>query len=140
MTSLFDIIFCKHYHLQQELPFLHITLYRWKISPALLTRYFHTQLLTTMWRHYETMITETKIELSSPSTRLLQKMLLYHSVTDKSQNFVYSTCSTHNKQNDANHGVSGLVTRLRQSMPLQDHQRQHTKRQTKNLQRGSSVH
>ena len=134
MTSLFDINFCKHYHLQQELPFLHNTIYRWKISPSLMTQYLNTQLLTTKWRQYKMMITETKIELSSPSTRLLQKTPLYHSVTDKNQNFIDFTCSTHNTQNDANHGVSGLVKSLRQSMLLQDHQRQHTMRQTINLQ------
>ena len=65
---------------------------------------------------------------------------LYHSVTDKSQKFVNSTCSTHNTQNDANHGVSGLIKSLRQSLLLQDHQRQHRKRQTKNQQLGSNVH
>ena len=140
MTSLFDINFCKHYHLQQELPFLHITIYRWKISPSSLTRYFNIHLLTTKWQQYETMITETKIELSSPSTRLPQKTPLYHSVTDKNRNIVDSTCSTHNTQNDANLGLSAFVKSLRQSMLLQDLQRQHTKRQTKNLQRGSSVH
>ena len=105
MTSFFDINLCKHYHLQQELHFLHITIYRWKILPSFLTRYFNTQLLTTKWQQYETMITEKKIELSSPSTRLPQKTPLYHSVTDKVQQFVDSTCSTHNTQNDANHGV-----------------------------------
>ena len=140
MICSFDINFCKQYHLQQELPFLHITIYRWKISPSSLTRYFNTLLFTTKWRQYETMITETKIELSSLGTRLQQKTPLYHSVTDKSQKLVDSTCCTHNTQNDANHGVSGLVKSLRRSMLLQNHQRQHTKRQTKNLQRGSSVH
>ena len=80
----------------------------------------------------------TKIKLCSSNIRLPQKTPLYHSLTDKSQKFVDSTCSTHNTQNDANHGVSGLVKSLRQSILLQDHQRQHTKGQTKNLQRGRS--
>ena len=142
MTSLFDTNLCKHYHLQQELPILHITIYRWKISPTLLTRYFNTQLLTTKWRQYETMITETKIELSSPSTRLPQKTPLYQSVTEKAKNLSIPRVlrTIHNTQNDAKHGVSGLVKSLRPPMLLQDHQRQHTERQTKNLHRGSSVH
>ena len=139
MTSLFYINFWKHYHLQQELPFLHIKIYRWKISPSLLTRYFNTQLLTIKWRQYETMITRRSSYVLQISV-YHKKRPLYYSLTDKSQKFVDSTCSTHNTQNDANHGVRGLVKSLRQSILLQDHQRQHTKRQTKNLQRGSSVH
>ena len=70
-----DDKFIRHEFLQAlppttRLHFLHIAIYRWKISPSLLTRYFKTQLLTTKWRQFETMITETKIELSTANSQI----------------------------------------------------------------------